>query len=88
MLTESLRRKLWANSRPRAADAGIDERTLHQLIVRGHKNRLNAPTPMPRDETRAEQKIYIQRLRDRHGLHKQVDPRIIVYDAIHRLRRW
>jgi hypothetical protein len=41
---------------------------LHRLIVRAKRAALNAPTSPPAADTTAERILYVQRLRDRHGL--------------------
>jgi hypothetical protein len=63
----------------------IDGRRLHMRIVRA-SDRLNAPIRMPTD-TKAQQLLYLQRLRERHGL-KRGDPRIVAADCAFRFRVW
>ena len=64
----------------------LDGRRLHMRIVRARRDRLNAPIRMPTD-TKAQQLLYLQRLRERHGL-KRVDPRIVAADCAFRFRVW
>jgi hypothetical protein len=73
------------------AELSIDQEShdasIRRLIVRGHRAKLRAPVPLPANESRAEQLLYIQRLRERHGL-KRIDPRVVAADCAHRIRQW
>jgi HK97 family phage prohead protease len=62
-------------------------REAHLRIVRARRAKLNAPTPLPVNETRAARADYVRRLRERHGLAKP-DPRIVTADCQFRMRRW
>jgi hypothetical protein len=84
--TEAIRRKFWRGAGKRQS-TGISEREIQRLIVKGHRNRLNAPVPLPANESKVEQELYIRRLRERHGLVK-LDPRIAAADVRFRMSRW
>jgi HK97 family phage prohead protease len=78
-----------ATHRQQGDEDGDDEevqRRVRRLVARARSDLLNAPIRMPTD-TKAQRLLYLQRLRERHGL-KRVDPRIVAADCAFRFRVW
>jgi hypothetical protein len=66
---------------------GISEAEIQRLIVKGHRNKLRALTPLPANESRSEQLLYLARLKAKHGLEKP-SAALVAFDVAHRMRRW